>query len=293
LFHNNQLIAFFQFEKKKITSSIIAKATEAMKDNCKDQQGKSELYFMAYELLNIENKNPNRKCIYDSNEMFWKYRPTITFQSLKKEIYNQTSTKDYLILKKFIENKESLELLQYLPHIVRLQNIFDKYLSKKIFKDYATHTTIGDFLSSKFIQRSDSNMRADIESLVRKVQEVWLACKLSLMQYVYKTMVNTYFNDAFYEAEFNMNTKLSSFLPTQHGDGQQMFVLISFLVDIQNEFLQQYSIIYRSKLNLTDDRTFVVIKELSFNEFENLDYIIKFNDRGEYLTKFCLLSRSR
>jgi hypothetical protein len=260
-----------------------------MKDDCKDQHGKSELYFMAYELLDIENKNPNADCIYDNCALFWKYRPTVTFQTLKIEILNRTTNKEYLILKKFIDCKDNLELLQYLPHVVRLQNIFDRYLSKKIFKDFATHNTLNDFLNSKFIQQTDQNPRTDIEFLIRKTQEIWSKCGSSLTQYVNKTMPNTYFNHTLHTIDFNMNTKLSACLPTQYGDGQLMFILINFLVDIQNDFLHQYSMIYKSKMNLIDDSALLVLKEFNFSEFENNDYIIKFNDRGLPYSCFLLL----
>ena len=76
-------------------------------DNEDDKtSGKAELYFMAYELTEL--KNPNENCIYEKRE-FWKFKPTISFNTIAVELINSTEQAEFLLFKKFINLKDQLE----------------------------------------------------------------------------------------------------------------------------------------------------------------------------------------
>ncbi len=71
-----------------------------MKDQDTDQSQSKKLYFMAYELLNVDQEK--EKKLYENPE-FWKFKPKVDFNMMANELKNTTKQEEYSILKKFIE----------------------------------------------------------------------------------------------------------------------------------------------------------------------------------------------
>ena len=72
--------------------------------------------------------------------------------------------------------------------------------------------------------------------------------------------------------EFNLDSKLTYFLPTLNGDGVLIYSMIHFLSSIQNEML---SIYYKKKS--------IEYEKLDAGLFENQDFAIIFNENNDLL----------
>ena len=129
--------------------------------------GKAELYFMPYELTDL--KNPIEDCIYENNK-FWKFKPTVSFNTIAVELINSTEPTSYILLKKFINLKDKLECVFYLPDIIKLFNQLQKYLSKTIFKEYASQNTLRACLESNLFQQQETTSSLSIAQLNSKLK---------------------------------------------------------------------------------------------------------------------------
>ena len=283
-FFNLIFFFFVKISNLKETQKRIRNATEAMKADSEDDKtsGKAELYFMAYELT--EMKNSNDACIYENKE-FWKFKPTISFNTIAVEIMNSTEQTEFILLKKFINLKEKLELVYYLPEIIKLVNKLQKYLSKTIFREYSSTKTLRSCLDAYLFQQRDSasslseaqlnqKLKTEFESHINMLQTVWSKCKHDLNGFVAKEMPNsrlTISNDHV----FNLDTHLSYFLPSYYGDGFTCYALIKFLSSIHNNFLNEYLSQYKLRIE--------TVQELDINLFENSEFIIQFNTKGNLL----------
>lgn len=100
---------------------------------------------MAYELVNI---SPERKHFLYEEEMFWKYRPKITFEFMVNEFNKVNKNQEkYKILKKFADEFHQLELLANLTPIVRLVKSLVNSLDKKIKKSVLHENSIQNFVN--------------------------------------------------------------------------------------------------------------------------------------------------
>lgn len=178
----------------------------------------SKIYFMAYELL----KEPPFKMTYlYESEKFWKFRATVTFDSMAIDLINTTHLREqFKIIKKFYELKSKLKLVFNLPDIIKLVNFLNKKLYKSIFKYTAQNKTIGQFISE--LDSSEEFPIEKIKSAINSFQMVWSYGKQNFKEYVKKNISNTILLQTDYE--FNLNSKLSYFLPTKYGEDRKSVV---------------------------------------------------------------------
>lgn len=218
---------------------VIAKANEELAKEKNDEGDQSQkVYFMAYE--RIEDKE--KQFMYKTSE-FWKYAPHVSFRMMGIELLNTTQIEEYSVLKKFIAMKDKLALVKHLPSMVKFINLLQETYSKRLFKHYANKSSIRDILLSK----DDDKLKIDSDwfqkenqNIVRRFQEVWQSSKLDLAEYIrenIKVAESSVFDLSF---EFNLDTNLSLFLPSLHGDGLIVYSIIHYLSSIQNEMLLFY-----------------------------------------------------
>ncbi len=114
-----------------------------------------------------------------------------------------------------------------------------------------------------------------VKSSVGSFQTVWSYAKQNLKEYVRNNLSNSLiiFNTDY---EFNLNSKLSYFLPTLSGDGLFSYSLINFLSTNHNEIISFYHEIKR-----IDHSLMTADSVLSVDMFENADLIIKFDENND------------
>lgn len=170
---------------------------------------------------------------------FWKYLPTVNFEIMAVELQNSSKPDDHKILKQFFISRKTLKLISSLPSIIKLINFLKSNFYKSLFKHYASSTSIRNNLASNDLD----NIRLSNEQIVKSIellQHVWLRLKGELVKYARDNLksVNLFVVDSNFE--FNLDTKLSCFLPTLYGDGMIIYVMIHLLCAAHNDMLDLY-----------------------------------------------------
>ena len=228
--------------------------------NLQEEKNQSKIYFMAYELL---NEDPTKKNHFYEHEEFWRYRPIVTFGLMTTELNLTTNKEKHKVLKQFSKSIYLLQMLDNYSDIIKLINMLHLTLNKAIFKYNAQHKSIRDFISTNNLPKDWS--KKQVEFSVKCFQNVWLYSKQHLNDHIQNTNIskNSSLVD-FFSHDFNMDTKLSFFLPTLNGDGLYCYALVHYLSSIQNKLLDYYHEIKK-----------VTVFETKNSElFENKDYLI-------------------
>ncbi len=164
--------------------------------------------------------------------------PTVNFEIMAVELQNSTKPEEHKILKKFISNKKTLKLIAHLPIIIKLINFLKTNFHKSLFKHYASSTSIRDSLALNQFYNQMTNEQ--IIKSIELLQQVWLRLKDELIKYIRENIqsINWLVIDS--DFEFNLDTKLSCFLPTLYGDGMIIYAIIHLLCAAQNDMLDIY-----------------------------------------------------
>ena len=244
-----------------------------MKSDAENEKtsGKAELYFMAYELTELQNDN-SAICIYE-NKSLWKFKPSISFNALAIDLTTLNNSElDLNVLKYFASVKDELENVIYLTDLVKMTKKLQKHLQKKIFKEYATQTTLQECLESNLfdikVQRS---LLDEFRKYAERLENLWSKAKYFLKEFLSKKELLTHLTTSF-DHVFDMNTKLSYFLPSKYGDGFVCYALIKYLSFVHNNFMESY-LAHCQRQEL----------ELDIFMFDNPEYIIQFNSKGSLL----------
>jgi hypothetical protein len=232
---------------------------EIRKLNTKEDENQSKIYFMAYELL---NEDPAKKDFLYENEQFWRYRPIVTFDLMSIEINLFTNKEQFKVLKEFSKSILKLHLLENYSEIIRLVKMLQNLLNKAIFKHSARNKSIKDFMQTSHLPKDWT--RQQVESSVKCLQNVWHYSKQHLNDHIRTSITRNASLVDFFSHEFNLDTKLSYFLPTLFGDGLYCYALVHYLSSIQNGILDYYHGIKKIKHFQTK----------STDLFDNRDYLI-------------------
>ena len=245
-------------------SKVISKAAKTLKaEEEKNTEESQKVYFMAYELT---SQKENIK-LYE-NPMFWKFQPNVDLNTMNIELANGTRIEEFKILKKLIETIEHLQLLTYLPPIVRLVNCLNKRYYKRLFKHFARSNSLQDLLNSTEIE-FDMGFNEVTES-IQCLERAWNSAKAILPAYMRETFPQQQAVKFNADQEFNVDSKVSHLLPTTSGDGLPIYVLLHFLSSIHNDLISFYfnkKSIQRGK----DD-------EVELKHFENPEFVISITE---------------
>ena len=109
--------------------------------------------------------------------------------------------------------------------------------------------------------------KKEIESSVNAMQNVWQYSKQHLNDHIRSHITKNSTLPDFFSHEFNLDTKLSYFLPTLFGDGLYCYALIHYLSSIQNVLLDYYHSIKKVRIFETKNAELFEKKTLnkSFN----------------------------
>lgn len=223
---------------------------------------------MAYELTT----DPNSEYLYEM-EKFWRFRPLISFNFMAQELKNTTKSDHFKILKQFAHLIDHLELTFHLPAIMRLLNLFKSKLNKRVSKYKSQNMSVRQFFESS-AQLIDGWTIQKAEKILESFQFVWSAIKDEIDRYIVSSISPNSFLTARPTGEkFDLDAKLSYFLPTLNGDGLYSYALIHWLASIHNDMLSFY--INLKKENAEDRR--------SIEEFHEKEFIIKFGKQTDLL----------
>ncbi|CAF0704523.1 unnamed protein product [Brachionus calyciflorus] len=257
--------------KLKNCGKLIGEATKKLKEEDKQNDEESQrLYFMAYELI---NENTNRASYLYEKFDFWKYQPICDFNVFKIEI-EFTDSNDYKLLKLIVENEHKLKYVKKLSEIMKLVNFIHKNYFKQFHKHTVSNMDLKEALAKGIFSKSFN--KENLNSCVRAFQEVWFNSKQYLPNYVREKLPEISVINIQNDFKFDLDTKLSYFLPTKTGDGHLTYAIIHYLVNGQNEILKSFhkhDEVLSVDINLIEDNEYLI----EFDPYDDFLRIIKSN----------------
>ncbi|CAC5415238.1 RNF213 [Mytilus coruscus] len=170
--------------------------------------------------------------LYD-NPAVWRYREQISIPNLRRVLSNSES--EYPVLQLFLKEEHHLRALRFIPSILRLQKLLTQRYNRKLEKSetYLIRTVQHDM---KIEGKQDEFLQ-----LLCDFKEAWTTVSQSLENYACHTKTATVQLDLQYcRTSINDRTPLSFLLPTHKGVGLCSYMLVAFLLEKQNQFMEQY-----------------------------------------------------
>ena len=132
----------------KNSSDELKKSLDILKEtDSKGDNQSQQMYFMAYELLDDNDKDKHTH-VYD-DVLLWKYKPQVNLTILTTEMSNQTKHEDFQLLKKFVDMESRIRVLRNLPDIAKFINFLKGFYFKNLFKHYASNMTLKQIMMKK------------------------------------------------------------------------------------------------------------------------------------------------
>ncbi|XP_062600708.1 E3 ubiquitin-protein ligase rnf213-alpha-like [Saccostrea cucullata] len=171
----------------------------------------------------------------------WKYyRPTSfrTFRVQFEAWRNSSSGCDVLQL--YLKMFDELQVLKYLPDIILLQNALLRRLRRHVDPGYVEKMTIQEYIDSV------SNDDGKTEQGVKSFLQAWSEIRLHLQEYKFTIRKNlngpistVIFPKEYCEMNLTHKNALGFLLPMHEGIGMISFVMVHYMIELQNQFLQE------------------------------------------------------
>ncbi|CAC5383752.1 RNF213 [Mytilus coruscus] len=170
--------------------------------------------------------------LYD-NPAVWRYREQISIPNLRRVLSNSES--DYPVLLLFLKEEHHLRAIRFIPSILRLQKMLIQRYNRKLEKS-ETYLIRGVKHDMKIDGKQDEFLQ-----LLYDFKEAWKTVCQSLENYACHTKTATVQLDLQYcRTSIDDKTPLSLLLPTHKGIGLCSYMMVAFLLEKQNQFMEQY-----------------------------------------------------
>ena len=145
LFRNDWETEFNKLYINPMFSSLdenLKRANDAILKGNSNETKKSNIYFMAYEIM---LQSLNKASFTYEKDKYWKFRPFVSFKTMSIEfVCSKENRNNYSTLNKFIELKSKLERINNLSEMIALI----KFLNSQKISTYKAHSkSIGEYLN--------------------------------------------------------------------------------------------------------------------------------------------------
>ncbi|XP_077981890.1 E3 ubiquitin-protein ligase RNF213-like [Glandiceps talaboti] len=189
---------------------------------------------LIYEIDIDENLSPGILKELHKIPAMWRYRSRITVAHLTQFLLeNMTSDEkkdEYKVLNHFLAEEYRLRALQYLPHVVRLQQRLIDRFHRNIDEAEAIDLTIDMFLG-----KLQGQEKEEFELLIDAFKRAWKIVRREIAKSgrlpVSKELCMHDIDEDFH---------LAILLPTRKGEGLVSTALLDFLIMTHNEFMHRY-----------------------------------------------------
>ncbi|XP_052062678.1 E3 ubiquitin-protein ligase rnf213-alpha-like isoform X2 [Mytilus californianus] len=165
----------------------------------------------------------------------WRYRELISVNHLRQNL--DTVKIDLPVLQLFLKEEHHLRAIRFIPSIMRLQRMLIQKYGRKLDRAEATILTID---TVKQQMKQDRKLK-EFVGLLKEFTEAWNCVKESLETYSCPADGNLLMIDkAYCRSKFTDDTPVSYLIPTYQDAGLCSYVLLFFLLEKQDLFLQSY-----------------------------------------------------
>ncbi|XP_068735057.1 LOW QUALITY PROTEIN: E3 ubiquitin-protein ligase rnf213-alpha-like [Montipora capricornis] len=168
----------------------------------------------------------------------WKYRRQVTIEQLGNALQQATESTDHShkVLSAFLKQEHKLRCVQFLPDIVRLQQLLMDRFHRRMDRTDAEKFTIREFLQK--LQRGP--VKDEFNGLIQRFKLAWNSCRSFLGEQGRLRVPEDLCN-----ITMDNDCSIAMLLPSTKGMSVCSMALLFFLVNTNDEFLG----IYRSATN--------------------------------------------
>ncbi|CAC5422253.1 RNF213 [Mytilus coruscus] len=203
--------------------------------------------------------NNTAEVIEDSNlcenPSVWQFRDRISVNHLIQMFTR--SKQNCPVMKQFLEEEHFLRAIRFVPSIIKLQRILIQKYSRKLNRTEASSLSMDKVLTAF----KNDPRRQDLENCWTDFKQVWESLRHYLDGYGFPLNGSfVYLSKENCQKRMDDKTAVSYILPANKEHGLCSYVLLFFLLEKQNLFLQKYCIEGRIKY---DSLPRVKVKDLS------------------------------
>ncbi|XP_062588954.1 E3 ubiquitin-protein ligase RNF213-like [Saccostrea cucullata] len=178
-----------------------------------------------------------------SSPALWKYYRPTSFRTFRVQFEAwRKGTKRCAVLDLYLKMCHELQVLRYLPDIIHLQNMLLGQLSRRVDSEYLKKTTIRKYIDS--IPNDDGKIEQGVKSFL----QAWSEIRLHVKEYRFTIRKNqngpvttVLFPKEYCEKKLSEKDALGFLLPMHDGIGMISFIMVHYMIEHQNQFLQEYS----------------------------------------------------
>ncbi|XP_050390801.2 E3 ubiquitin-protein ligase RNF213 [Patella vulgata] len=199
----------------------------------------------------------------ETNPILWRYRERITVEHFLRQFQlkvidqdNQRDAQTFQLIRLFMQEKYCLQVLQFLPDIIKLQYTLVMTFCRKVDRSGAKRLTIGTVLNECF--GGNDEIRLQFENLIR----TWETLKEKLISHVchLRDGGRLVIPDEFHNMKMDKSTKLDFILPSVKGPGVCSYIMTEYLLRKHNSCLESYCLLTNQRF---EDVPVVEIKDIS------------------------------
>ncbi|ELT95387.1 hypothetical protein CAPTEDRAFT_208661 [Capitella teleta] len=193
------------------------------------------------------SQGPLMKMLYEVDDntiepqmqVLWKFRGTITVQSLLQQLHERTSEANELqLLRLFLSKIDILAAIRHLPNITFLMERLRHRFSYTLSRAESLKKTVREI-------KKDLWPLANIDELLESFAFAWNAVRKHLANYIVKGRLLV--PSELCQMKVTPDTPLAMLLPSDRGMGGCALGLVHYLCAQQNEYLETYSSITKRR----------------------------------------------
>jgi hypothetical protein len=202
--------------------------------NDKDRFGNNPFLKLLYEPDNIDDEVDLSHI--ENTRTVWRYRAEISLKGVAQKLQLDKNSQNYSLLKLFLKEDSNLRLLKHLPSIMKLFGSVSQQLARKISRQEAGRITI---VSDEFKEMFQlTHIWDKVQEQIEEFKLVWNSVRHQLVNFALpkgKRLTQEQCDPV------TDQTTLDMLLPSKRGQGLCPIALVTYLCQIQNKFMEEYS----------------------------------------------------
>lgn len=205
---------------------LIKQMTTLIADDLRDSSS-DQLSRISYDLIQPDQNSES----FLNDKKYWSFRKQINVESMINNFNSLNNKKEFKLLNEFIQNMNELEALNYLPRIAKMVVELHNKFNRQIDRQYASSMKISDL---------DNRLPADlIQNGCQSLLSAWQILKFNINNKLGSNKVTKLDLDNLVLNENDYTQiPLSYLLPSTFKDGQFVYSILFYLINLQNDFIK-------------------------------------------------------
>lgn len=211
--------------------------------------GNSQLIRLLYEVDRPLSSGDGE--MVENTSHLWRFRAQISLENLSHQLNDNIpeNQNQNAILKLFLREYWRLRYVRYLPSIMKLNRLMKQHLIQQADKEAAAKWTAkSDEFKNSF---SGPHLFKEVVDLISDFEVVWKSIRQNLSSFVFARGLRL--SEEQCGQSVDQDTKVITFVASGRGDGLRSLAVVSYLCDVQNQFMEEYSRLTGQSLEISVD----------------------------------------